>query len=390
MAIDHNIHNVFYLGAEERLKDIPFGLKCSKIICGKENNTIDCALQFVKNNAVTFDRVVSLSEYEVMEAAQIREMLNISGQKPNEVIKVRDKVLMKEILKNAGILVPTFFELKDIIDNQEVLKYSFSDRVVVKPKDGAASSNVLTFANISQFLNLLESKSTGIKELDDENQVSNYEVESFISGDIYHIDGIMDNGKIALLQVSKYINNCLDYARGRPLGSVQVVNKDIYKDFTAKVVKALNIMDSSFHLEIIQNSRNEIYFLEIANRPGGGDVGKVFELKTGVHLQRASVLSMIGKPILVPSETDKEVFFGFFLFPGHKLKCPKIDILDREVILQDKTLLSYNINNAKNLSNNLSYRSSDLPFSGIVKGTTAAMKEYLELLFKNTTLSEKL
>ena len=184
MAIDHNIHNVFYLGAEERLKDIPFGLKCSKIICGKENNTIDCALQFVKNNAVTFDRVVSLSEYEVMEAAQIREMLNISGQKPNEVIKVRDKVLMKEILKNAGILVPTFFELKDIIYNQEVLKYSFSDRVVVKPKDGAASSNVLTFANISQFLNLLESKSTGIKELDDENQVSNYEVESFISGDI--------------------------------------------------------------------------------------------------------------------------------------------------------------------------------------------------------------
>lgn len=101
LAVDHNLHNIFYIGLEDSLKDIPDTLKYSKIIRKKEDGILDCVVEFAKHNNITFDRVVSLSEYELMEAAQIREQLNIYGQKPKDIIKVRDKVLMKEIVKKS-------------------------------------------------------------------------------------------------------------------------------------------------------------------------------------------------------------------------------------------------------------------------------------------------
>lgn len=392
LAVDHNLHNIFYIGLEDSLKDIPATLKYSKIIRKKEDGILDCVVEFAKHNNITFDRVVSLSEYELMEAAQIREQLNIYGQKPKDIIKVRDKVLMKEIVKKAGILVPSFCELKDIINNKNEVPHSFSDEmIVVKPKDGAASSNIIAFTNIDSFFTSLKSKTTGIEALDGENQelaIDNFEVETFVDGDIYHIDGVMNNGEIALLQVSKYINTCLDYANGYPLGSVQVRNEAVYRDFADKVVKALGIVDSSFHLEIIQSNKKELYFLEIANRPGGGDIGKVFELKTGIHLQNASVLSMLGERVEIPNIVNNN-FFGFFMFPSHKLKSPVVNIVSREALLQDRRLVSYNVNNAENLATDLSYRSSELPFSGLVTGTPEEMEEYLKLLFENTSLSEE-
>lgn len=288
--------------------------------------------------------------------------------------------------------MPSFCELKDIINNKNEVPHSFSDEmIVVKPKDGAASSNIIAFTNIDSFFTSLKSKTTGIEALDGENQelaIDNFEVETFVDGDIYHIDGVMNNGEIALLQVSKYINTCLDYANGYPLGSVQVRNEAVYQDFADKVVKALGIVDSSFHLEIIQSNKKELYFLEIANRPGGGDIGKVFELKTGIHLQNASVLSMLGERVEIPNIVNNN-FFGFFMFPSHKLKSPVVNIVSREALLQDRRLVSYNINNAENLATDLSYRSSELPFSGLVTGTPEEMEEYLKLLFENTSLSEE-
>ena len=54
------------------------------------------------------DRVISVSQYEAMEAAQIRRGLGVEGEMPEQVHIVNDKVAMKAAVAAEGLRVPRF------------------------------------------------------------------------------------------------------------------------------------------------------------------------------------------------------------------------------------------------------------------------------------------
>ena len=68
-----------------------------------------------------------------------------------------------------------------------------------------------------------------------------------------------------------------------------------YQKFAQKVINALDYVEGIFHLEVIENDRGEIYFLEIGSRPGGTihDVQKYL----GLELQKAHIYSQMGKEV---------------------------------------------------------------------------------------------
>ncbi len=388
LAINHDKHNVYYMGIAENLADIPSSLRHQKIVRKEGEKTDESAIKYIAQSGIHFDRIISISEYELLEAATIREYFGILGQKTGEAIKVRNKVMMKTILQTANIKVPPFLKLEQLLDNKAMAKQLFAcKKVVLKPMDGAGSADVCIFTNIDTLLQALDSRSTMISKLDRDmkEQIPYFEVEAFIEGDVYHLDGIVESGKLRVCQASRYLNTCLAYAQGFPLGSVQIPTTKELTDFAQKTIQALKIQDGGFHLECIGTGIENLYFLEIANRPGGGDIGKIFQMKTGIHLQSASVSAMLNEPITVSSVDSQSahLYYGFFIFPGHHFEAEYCTIHNIEPFLKNPCLHEWRqLSATSKLTKHISYRSHELPFTGIVKGNSTEILEFMQEIFQ--------
>lgn len=62
-----------------------------------------------------FDLVIATDEYAVILAAELRERLQIAGPKVSEILKFRDKVVMKESLFGSTVRTPTLYTIDQLI-----------------------------------------------------------------------------------------------------------------------------------------------------------------------------------------------------------------------------------------------------------------------------------
>ncbi|MGL4884259.1 MAG: ATP-grasp domain-containing protein, partial [Waterburya sp.] len=184
-GIDHNRHQVTYIGTETALQNIPDFLNCQRLVRPGVGKTAEEVIALIEKEQLKFDQILSLSEYELLDAAQIREYFGINGAKIAQVEKVRNKVIMKAAVLAAGIRVPEFLPLTKL---NQLPKWE--EQVVVKPIDGASSENVKVFTSIHSLLVALQTRNTEIESLDREKpDLTKFEVEEFISGSILHFDG---------------------------------------------------------------------------------------------------------------------------------------------------------------------------------------------------------
>jgi hypothetical protein len=87
---------------------------------------------------------------------------------------------------------------------------------------------------------------------------SNYELEEFLEGPIWHVDGYLFDGNPVVLQTCKYIGTCLDYEFGSPLGSIQVDNPPL-AEWAIRCLRALKAQNLTFHLEAIMTSEGPAF-----------------------------------------------------------------------------------------------------------------------------------
>lgn len=260
-----------------------------------------------------FDYIVQTDEYAIVLAAYLREKLGFKDNLLEDNIKFRDKVIMKNKLKNK-VKIPTLYSLEDANLN----KLTFP--LILKPRTYAGSKGIHKMSSIKELNNFIINNKIEINYLNQnfkEFSLESYELEEFIEGDIYHIDGLIYENKIIFIKISKYLNTCLDYLEGKALGSISIENdvlqESIWKKFAQIICMELQIPDGAFHLEAFQNLKEEPTFLEIAARPGGALVVKTIETACGINLDEAHLLSQLGvKPILNNKENS---YFGWLIFP---------------------------------------------------------------------------
>ncbi len=82
-----------------------------------------------------------------------------------------------------------------------------------------------------------------------------YEIEKFIHGEMYHIDGLFYDGKVKLCWPSKYVNTCVGFKSNAFLGSY-ALHKDnpmteALQSLAEPILMALDRSSSySFHIEV--------------------------------------------------------------------------------------------------------------------------------------------
>lgn len=319
-GIDHEQHDVTYIGVADLLATLPAGLRCERVERPAETGPFEAAQAWITRTARRFDHVIALSEYDLVDAARLREWLGIAGATLEQVRLVRDKVAMKAAVRAAGLPVPRFTPLTEFL--REPAAVSWRARTVLKPVSGASSEDVVIFKTPAAAAAAIVARRCGVARLDaPEQSFDGYEVEEFINGDILHFDGLVADREMLTLTASRYIGTCLGYAKGQPLGSYHFPVSARMRDWVAAALAAVGIRQGSFHLEAIENG-DELVFLEVGNRVGGADVVASFEYAMGVHLPSEELRILLdGKPscILPPTQTQAR-WHGWFVFPGHVLE----------------------------------------------------------------------
>ena len=377
-GIDHSVHHVVYLGTQEALKTIPDDLPCVKIARLGKNSVYFEAQQCLAPLALSFDRIISLSEYELLDAARLRQLFNVPGPSVDAVLKVRDKLLMKECVGNAGLHVPRNCSLEKLLNGNA----KFDDaKLVLKPIDGASSENVCIFDSTKELLHCINTNSSSIALLN-AGGYKGFEVEEFISGEILHFDGLVESGKVKVLVASQYIGTCLAYAQGKPLGSFQIDITPESKQWVLDVLRATDLTNGSFHLEAIVNN-GSLVFLEVANRVGGADVVNVVELATGVHLPSAELKIYLSEsPLLKVVYSPSK--FGWFVFPGHHLKSEYCHVEFSERFKHAPQVVRWNeLKENIPVPRNITYQAHEVPLAGLVQSQNSeALQAFIQNIFE--------
>lgn len=230
---------------------------------------------------MSFDKLISVREADILRLSKIREYLGIDGQKSKSANLFRDKYIMKSFVKNIGLRVPFFNRVSSYID---VLMFTnqYGYPVVIKPIDGAGSVNTFIVKNELE-LNIIS----------DSISFENMIVETFVGGDVYHIDGLVLNDEIKFISPSKYINDCLSYKEGKSTASIFLTkNMSKYEELVNYGKKIISEFPTpknmTFHLEVFINKEG-ITFCEIACRTGGGRIAECIEKEFGMHLTKTLI-----------------------------------------------------------------------------------------------------
>lgn len=302
--IDHEKHQVAYIATNESKKWLS---PHSQIIIQDDLNNFDLLYENVNtlvNSLNGIDLLIAMSEPDLINAAKLREIYNVQGLKLKDTEILKDKIIMKSYVEQHNILTPPFIDCLNKEKIKEFLQL-IGYPAILKPKREASSRGVFKVTSEKE-LNTILSKIP----------LDQYECEKYIEGDIYHVDGVILNDNLIFIKASKYINSCLDFKNGQAVGSVVSDNKSLNKKIFAiskKILSALNLSSGIFHLELIVKN-NDIYFLEIGARMGGGESNVIIRDIFGVNLAECWVKIQLNEPLPEITQINTE-YGGLLLFP---------------------------------------------------------------------------
>lgn len=228
-------------------------------------------------------------EYAIEIAGRLRSKFNIPGMTEEETLKVRNKALMKTVMKQNGIVTADFTIVNTLTGRLRFLA-KLNKPMIVKPIDGAATKHTYKIDGYQDIFKF--------KTLKAMFRHKTFLAESFIEGEEYHCDSIVSNGTVIFSSVSKYLCNCISALNSEiPLGSIcypasfdsdDVISK--IKNLNERAIKALAIQNSVCHLEAFIDKQGNAVFGEIATRIGGSPmIPEAVKNTYGVDLHKAFV-----------------------------------------------------------------------------------------------------
>jgi biotin carboxylase len=314
-VLDHDAFRVSYLVDAEGFKGLTDRIKASCLVETvtdiKDLQQLATAFAALVAKGGEAFRLVALSEWDLLNAAALRERFGVAGMQPAMVIGVRDKVRMKERIAAAGIKAPTFAPCPDLA-SLEAFIHDHGFPVVLKPRKMAASIGVVILPDQAQF----DAEKAHLA-FDD------MECETYCPGAVFHIDGLMRNGKLAYAVPFRYTRPPVDFVQGLPLGAMALplgAVRDQMIAFGAKVAAALSIDNTHFHLEVIMDesvAAPSPMFLEVGARVGGADIPRAVALITGVDAVKQQLRVELGLDLL-PMDGDPAITAGYYLVPFPK------------------------------------------------------------------------
>jgi hypothetical protein len=234
--------------------------------------------------------------------------------------------MMKDTLKSTGLSVPFYSPVESATDIISFVQHH-GYPVVVKPKLGYSSVNTTILKSEQDMIHFI-SHSLKLPGID---PIYGLEVEKFVNGPMFHIDGIVLDGKVVMSWPSKYIGTVVQFRENRYIAGYGLAHDNPLvkplNEFIENVIKGLgtspypNPDHFPFHAEAWVTPENDIVLCEIASRGGGGNIKKEIQELFKVNLDEIWVQAQCNDSF--PDEFEKDLknfktWHNFF---------PKVDYL---------------------------------------------------------------
>ncbi len=228
----------------------------------------------------TFDRIVALDEFDLETAAALREHLRVPGMGETTTRYFRDKLAMRVQAKDKGMRVPEFIHVL----NHDRLR-EFTERVpppwLMKPRSSASAIGIKKIHRPDELWQQLEM-------LGDEQ--SNFVLEQFVAGDIYHVDSIISEREVVFAEAHKYGQPPMAVMHEGGIYTTRTLPRNsadaqALRERNRELMRALGMVCGVAHTEFIKaQADGQFYFLETAARVGGGYISNVVQAATGINL----------------------------------------------------------------------------------------------------------
>jgi biotin carboxylase len=234
------------------------------------------------------DRVIALEEFDVMTAGLIREHFCLPGMNSSTARTFRDKLRMAEAAQAAGVELPDFVPLIYPSDIAE-----FMERVpppwILKPRSDVSAIGIRKVEHAEDVWRIVDemNQRDGLRE-----RASYYLLARFIPGEVFHVDSIVNHGRVAFAGANHYGRPPLEVAHlgGAYISRTIVRGGDDEKklfEINRKLIKGLGLERGAAHAEFIKSDTDgQFYFLEVAARVGGAYIAEVLEAASGLNLWR--------------------------------------------------------------------------------------------------------
>ena len=234
-------------------------------------------LRIVRDRRI--DRIVPLDEFDLESAALAREHMRLPGMGQTPTYLFRDKLAMRQGARDAGVPVPEFTGVFNV--NQI---HTFFREVpgpwLLKPRTSASALGIVRIDSEETLWRTLD-------ELGDEQ--TNYVLERFVPGDIFHCEGITVGGEVLFAAPFRYAQPPIQTMHSGGVFSTRSLDPDssdaiAIRGLHTQVLQALGMHDGVSHTEFIRSHADGSFlFLETAARVGGAYIAEVVEFAHGVN-----------------------------------------------------------------------------------------------------------
>ncbi len=225
------------------------------------------------------DCIVALDDFDVEDAALLREEFRISGMGQTTARHFRDKLAMRLRAQRNGIPVPAFSALFRPAQLEEFCA-KHPGPYVIKPRDEASAAGIRKVADPN-------AAREAMRTLGD--QAYRFLIETFAPGRVYHVDALVHDGKFHFVRSSAYGAPPLQIVQGGGIFQTRMLDpkskeaKQLEK-LTKQVMDGFGMKYSASHTEFIQDAAGNFLFLETSSRVGGAYIANMIEHATGVDM----------------------------------------------------------------------------------------------------------
>jgi hypothetical protein len=224
--------------------------------------------------------IVALDDYDVEIGASLREHFRLPGVGASAARYFRDKLAMRVRARELGIPVPAFVPLWHHDDVRRFLA-DVPPPWLVKPRHEASSIGIRKLHEADEVWRRID-------ELGD--QASYHLLERFVPSDLYHVDSIVADGKVAFAEVGRYHRPLLEVYTGGGVFATRTAARDAPEvrammEMNARVLDGFGLRRGCSHTEFLRaRDGGGLYFLETSYRVGGAGISDMVEAATGLNL----------------------------------------------------------------------------------------------------------
>lgn len=301
---------------------------------------IDCAdmksesylISVIKRWSDNIFRIITMEELCLIMAAKLRESLNIDGDRIQDVLKFRDKLLMLDCVKKA-ILTPKTEKIKT---KEQIKNFAKKNgKSFIKPTLGVGSKRCHTI-----------NKDTDIDELRIDLERRDYIIQEYIEGRFFHCDGVSIDGNLYCFNTMEYLEKTTEMDRPY-FRSVSVFDNGLYQKLKTDTQNVIAVMPHGkyvFHAEFFERN-GEIIFCEIAKRSGGAAIVPLMQYIYGINLNEIMVKIMINEDFDLPDNKIHDKYFAYILyhpFNGIVKKIEGLEYLSNEFVFYKEVNIKEN------------------------------------------------